>query len=197
MRLPKISMAHVMSGVSFSFSSSGSAATVDSAGLAKGVSAGAATITASAAGVSGSVPLTVIPDPPSSPVLTQISVSPSTASIQPGQQQSYTAVGYDQFNNVMNGLTFTWSSDGNSSVAILNGNVATGAGPGITHITASALGITQRAGFTDSDAASPFPEDDRGYSVHILRFSSRGHSSLQPSVMTRTAIPSAGSRSSG
>ena len=132
----------VMSGVSFSFSSSGSAATVDSAGLAKGMSVGAATITASAAGVSGSVPLTVIPDPPSSPVLTQISVSPSTASIQPGQQQSYTAVGYDQFNNVMNGLTFTWSSDGNSSVAILNGNVATGAGPGIMHITASALGIT-------------------------------------------------------
>jgi hypothetical protein len=131
----------VMSGVSFVFSSSGSAATVDNAGLAKGMSVGTAAITASAAGVSGSVPLTVIADPPSS-VLTQISVSPSTASIQPGQQQSYTAVGYDQFNNVMSGLTFTWSSDGNSSVAILNGNVATGAGPGTIHITASTSGVT-------------------------------------------------------
>jgi Bacterial Ig-like domain (group 2) len=132
----------VMSGATFAFSSSGGAATVDNSGLAKGMLVGTAMITASADGVSASVPLTVVADPALAPVLTQISVSPSTALIKPGQQQSYTAVGFDQFNNVMSGIAFTWSSDGSSSIAILNGNVATGAGPGTTHITASALGIT-------------------------------------------------------
>ena len=129
-------------GVVFSFSSSGGAVTVDSTGLAKGMSPGTATITASAAGRSSSVLLTVKADPPSPSVLTQISVSPSTVSIQAGQQQSYTAVGYDQFNNVMNGLTFAWASDGSNAIAMLNGNVATGVAAGTVHITASASGIS-------------------------------------------------------
>jgi hypothetical protein len=75
-------------------------------------------------------------------VLTQISVSPSTASISAGQTQAYTAAGYDQFNNLMSGITFTWASDGNGSVATVNGNVATGIAPGTVHITASASGIS-------------------------------------------------------
>lgn len=131
-----------MPGVTFTFSSSGGAATVDGTGLAKGASAGTATITASAAGKSAFASLTVTAAPPPPSVLTQISVSPSTASIQVGQQQSYTAVGYDQFNNVMNGVTFTWASDGSNALAMLNNNVATGVAAGTVHITASALGIS-------------------------------------------------------
>jgi peptidoglycan/xylan/chitin deacetylase (PgdA/CDA1 family) len=133
---------NVMPGVNFDFSSSGSAATVDRTGLAKGMSAGTATITASAGGRSASASLTVAADPPSPPVLTQVSVSPSTASIQVGQQQNYTAIGYDQFNNVMSGVAFTWSSDGSNSIAIVNGNTATGVAAGTVHITASASGIS-------------------------------------------------------
>jgi peptidoglycan/xylan/chitin deacetylase (PgdA/CDA1 family) len=133
---------NTLPGVAFTFSSSGNVATVDSTGLAKGISPGTATITASAAGRSASVVLTVKANPPATSVLTQISVSPSTVSIQVGQQQSYTAVGYDQFNNVMNGLTFAWTSDGSNAIAMLNGNVATGVAVGMVHITASASGIS-------------------------------------------------------
>ena len=127
-------------GVEFAFTSSGTAAIVDSNGLAKGLSVGTAKITATAAGKSASVSLAVASDTPSA-MLTKISVSPSTASIQAGQQQTYTAVGYDQFNKVMNGITFDWASDGSTAIAMLNGNVATGVAPGTIHITASASGI--------------------------------------------------------
>ena len=133
---------NTMSGVTFAFSSSGGAATVDSNGLAKGMSPGTATITASAGGRSASVLLTVRSDPPSPSVLTQISVSPAMTSIQAGQQQAYTAVGYDQFNNVMSGLTFTWASDGSTAIALLNRNVATGVAAGTIHVIASASGIS-------------------------------------------------------
>jgi peptidoglycan/xylan/chitin deacetylase (PgdA/CDA1 family)/uncharacterized protein YjdB len=130
----------VMPGVVVTFSSSGGA-TVDGNGLATATAPGKATITASANGKSTSVSLTV-KAAPASAVLTQISVSPSTASIQVGQQQSYTAVGYDQFNNAMSGITFSWASDGSNAIAMLNGNVATGVAAGMVHITASASGIS-------------------------------------------------------
>jgi Big-like domain-containing protein len=77
----------------------------------------------------------------STPALTRISVLPSTASIQVGQQR-YTAVGYDQFNSVMRGITFTWASDGSNAIAMVNNNVATGVATGMVHITASASGIS-------------------------------------------------------
>lgn len=131
-----------MPGIPVAFSSTDGAVTVNSTGLVKGVSVGTATITASADGKSASVSITVTDTAPPKRVLTQISVSPSTAAIAVGQTQAYSAVGYDQFNTVMSGITFGWSSDGSSSVAILNGNVATGASQGTVHITASAFGIS-------------------------------------------------------
>ena len=83
--------------------------------------------------------LTVTAPPP---VLTKISVSPSTVAIQVGQQQNYTAVGYDQFNNVMSGLTFAWASDNSGAIATLNNNVVTGVSAGTVHITASVAGVS-------------------------------------------------------
>ncbi|MGA9800856.1 MAG: Ig-like domain-containing protein [Terriglobales bacterium] len=131
-----------MAGISFTFSSSSSVATVSSTGLVKGVSAGSATITVGAGGKTASVSITVTAPPPPQPVLTQISVSPASASIAAGQAQTYTAVGYDQFNNPMSGVSFAWASDDNGSIVSLNANVATGVSPGIAHITASASGIS-------------------------------------------------------
>lgn len=129
---------NIVPGTTFAFSGSNSVATVSAAGLVRGVSAGTTTITASAGGKSASASVTVVAVPP---VLTQISLSPSTASIQVGQAQTYTATGYDQFNHVMGGITFTWASDGSSSIAAINSNVATGIAAGTVHITASASGI--------------------------------------------------------
>jgi peptidoglycan/xylan/chitin deacetylase (PgdA/CDA1 family)/uncharacterized protein YjdB len=137
---------NAMLGVTFAFSSSGSAATVDSTGLAKGMSAGTATITASANGRSASVSLTVTADPPPPPVLTQISVSPATASIQVGGAQTFVAQGLDQYHNPMTGITFTWTSsdDGanDNAIATFHDGVATGVSAGTMHVTASASGVT-------------------------------------------------------
>jgi peptidoglycan/xylan/chitin deacetylase (PgdA/CDA1 family)/uncharacterized protein YjdB len=129
----------VMPGITFTFSSSSGAASVSQTGLVKGVAAGTAIIDVSAGEKSTSLTITVVAP---QPVLTQISVSPSTASILAGQSQTYTAAGYDQFNNLMSGIAFTWASDGNGSVATLSGNVASGISPGTVHITALASGIS-------------------------------------------------------
>jgi peptidoglycan/xylan/chitin deacetylase (PgdA/CDA1 family) len=133
---------NVLSGTNFSFSTSSGIISVNSTGLVKAVMAGTATVTISAGEKIASVSITVTNAPPAKSVLTQISVSPSTASIAVGQSQSYTAVGYDQFNKPMSGIAFTWASDGSNSVATLSGNVATGVFAGAVHITASASGIS-------------------------------------------------------
>jgi peptidoglycan/xylan/chitin deacetylase (PgdA/CDA1 family)/uncharacterized protein YjdB len=129
---------NVVAGAVFVFSGSTGVATVSSSGLVRAVSAGTVTVTASTGGTSASATVTVLPV---TPVVTQVSVSPSTASIQVGQAQNYTAVAYDQFNKPMSGITFAWASDSGTSIATLNGNVATGVSPGALHITASASGI--------------------------------------------------------
>lgn len=130
---------NVVAGASFVFSGSSAVATVSATGLVKAVSAGTATITVSSEGISASASINVVPV---TPVLTQISVSPSTASIEAGQSQSYTAVAYDQFNKPMTGIAFTWASDSSTSIATINGNLATGVSPGTVHITASASGVS-------------------------------------------------------
>jgi peptidoglycan/xylan/chitin deacetylase (PgdA/CDA1 family) len=129
----------VMPGIAFTFSSSSGAASVSQTGLVRGIAAGTSIIDVRAGEKSTSLTITVSAP---QPVLSQVSVSPSTASIAVGQSQTYTAAGYDQFNNLMNGIVFTWASDGNGSVATLNGNEASGVSAGTVHITASALGIS-------------------------------------------------------
>ena len=132
----------VITDVSFAFSSSNSAASIDSRGIAKGISPGAASIIVSANGKSAVASLTVTPAFPSTAVLTKISVSPSTTSIQVGEHTTFTATGYDQFNNVMTGITFTWSSNDGGSIATINAGLATGLSPGTAEITASASGVS-------------------------------------------------------
>ncbi|MGH9547520.1 MAG: Ig-like domain-containing protein, partial [Terriglobales bacterium] len=133
---------HVMPGLTFEFSSSDGVATVSGSGLVTGLTAGTASIAVRAGGKSASASITVTNPSPPPPVLTQISVSPAMASIEVGQGQLYTVIGYDQFNNPMSGITFNWTSDGSSSVATVNGNLATGVSAGTVHITATALGIS-------------------------------------------------------
>jgi peptidoglycan/xylan/chitin deacetylase (PgdA/CDA1 family)/uncharacterized protein YjdB len=132
----------VMAGISFAFSSSNSAASIDNAGSAKGISQGTATISVSANGKNAVASLTVTPAAPPTPVLTKISVSPSTVSIQVGEHTTFAATGYDQFNNVMSGITFTWASNGSASIATINDGLAMGLAPGTAQITASASGVS-------------------------------------------------------
>jgi hypothetical protein len=89
---------------------------------------------------------TPVPTVLAAPVLTEISLSPATASIHAGEEQTYTAQGLDQYQNPMTGITFTWTSSddgGNgSAIAMFHGGVATGVSLGTMHVTASALGVT-------------------------------------------------------
>jgi hypothetical protein len=96
-----------MTGVVFAWSSANkSVASVDITGLASGVSAGTSQMSASAEGVnSNAVTLTVNRSPS---VLTSITASPSSASIQAGDVQQFVAVGYDQYGNAMSGIVFAW-----------------------------------------------------------------------------------------
>jgi len=63
-------------------------------------------VNASTGGKAGSANVTIVPDQ-----LTHIIVSPNTVSVVAGNIQNYTAVGYDQYNNAISGLTFTWTTN--------------------------------------------------------------------------------------
>ncbi|MGA8617213.1 MAG: Ig-like domain-containing protein [Candidatus Sulfotelmatobacter sp.] len=73
-------------------------------------------------------------------VLTKISVSPASASIPVGSQQSFTAVGIDQYNKPMIAIGFTWAT--NSNCVTLNESSATGVCQGTANIVASAQGVS-------------------------------------------------------
>jgi len=81
--------------------------------------------------------VTVAPAPS---ILTKISVSPASASIQVGGQQVFTAVGLDQYNKLMSGITFGWAT--NSNCISLNASSAIGLCQGGGAVVASAQGVT-------------------------------------------------------
>ena len=91
------------------------------------------------------------PTPPSAaisaePVLTSISLSPATASIHVGEDQTFLAQGLDQYNHPMTGVIFAWvsSDDGanGNAIAMFHGGVARGVSAGVMHVVASASGVT-------------------------------------------------------
>ncbi|MHB8874124.1 MAG: Ig-like domain-containing protein, partial [Myxococcaceae bacterium] len=135
-----------MTGITFTWASSDAAvATVSSAGVATGVAAGSATVTASASGQSGSATLTVTAIPL---VLTTITVSPATASVQTGQTSLFTATGLDQNGGVMAGTTFTWTSSDSAVATVDSAGLATGVADGQATLTASSQGKSGTAVLT-------------------------------------------------
>jgi uncharacterized protein (TIGR03437 family) len=140
-----------MTGTNISFTSSDTGiATIDSViqdaskGLAEatvtGHNIGTAHIIANAMDAARSVmsqpsDLEVKPAPP---VVKRISVTPSNASIGVGQTRQFTAQAFDQNEQPIAGVIFTWSS-GNMSVASINQDgLATALSAGTTQVMASA-----------------------------------------------------------
>jgi uncharacterized protein YjdB len=125
-----------MSGVTFTWSSNnGAVATVSSSGVATGVAAGNATISASAAGISGTSTVNVQPPP-----IHHIIVAPSSATINVGQTVQFSATAYDSQNNVIPGVTFTWSSSDANRVTVTSTGLAKGIKSGSATIKAAAGG---------------------------------------------------------
>ncbi len=153
-----------MSGLTFAWvSSNPNIATVNAlngegqntgtaSGLAQG--GGTVTITASSQGVTApTVQLTVTPAPPA---LTTISITPTNASIDIGSTQTFAASGTDQFGAPFSLSSVQFSSE-NSTIATVNGNIATGVAAGIAQITATSGSVTGQVFLTVTAPPPPPP----------------------------------------
>lgn len=126
----------VITGASIAWSTGDAGvATVSSSGVVTGVSPGSTTITATSGGVTGTASITVQLAPVDS-----IAVTPSNSTIDPGQTVQLTATLYDLQNNVLTGLTVTWSSSDATKVTVDSNGLATGVRKGTVTITASSGG---------------------------------------------------------
>lgn len=91
--------------------------------------------------VSGSAVVNVVPGP-----VSRIAVSPSTATILTGDSQTFSAIAYDQHDNVVGGTTFAWSATRGS---VTTGGVYTApATVGADTVTATANGVSGQATVT-------------------------------------------------
>ena len=129
-------------------SSTSSAATIASGGLASAVATGQTMIAATVSSVSGSTLLTVTPA-----VLSALTVTPSNPSIVAGTTQTFTAMGLFSDGSTQN-LTNSviWSSSMPSVATINTGGVVAGLAAGQSLITATSGAISNSALLTVSAA---------------------------------------------
>jgi len=129
--------------------SNAAVATVSASGLVTGVAAGAATITATSEGQSGTSAMTVTNVPVAS-----VTVSPASGSVTVGATVQLAAVTKDAAGNVLTGRTVTWSSS-NTSVATVSGTgLVTGLTAGTATITATSEGVAGTAAITVTTAVT-------------------------------------------
>ncbi|GAB6155363.1 Ig-like domain-containing protein [Desulfosporosinus burensis] len=119
--------------------------------VATGVAPGTCNITASIDGKSGTTNLTI-----AAPLLQLILVTPTNASVQVGQTQTFTAMAIYSNGSSTDIDTVTWSSS-NESIATMAGGVATGVAAGTSTITATFEGQSGTADLT-VNAVPPAPE---------------------------------------
>ncbi|MFT4114142.1 beta strand repeat-containing protein [Silvibacterium sp.] len=134
-------------------SSNSGVATINNAGLATGVANGSTAISASAGGASGDASLTVASN--STPTLTSISVSPSTASVTTGGNQQFTATGsYSDGSTQDLTSSATWSSSSPSVAVVSSDGLASGVAAGTATITATSGSISGTATLTVTGSGS-------------------------------------------
>ena len=127
---------NVIAGAPITWTSSNTAvATVSANGVVSAVGAGSATIQATSGTASGTAAITV-----NYPPLHHIIVTPANPRIRIGQTVQMTATGYDSNNNVIPGITFTWTSSSTSKATVSSSGLVTALDDGTTDITASASG---------------------------------------------------------
>ena len=132
---------NLMSGQSVTWSSSSQAvASVSVSGLVTANSIGAATITATAGGKSGTATVNVVQPP-----IASIALSTANDTLLQGQTLQLTATMLDQQGNVVTDRTISWTSS-NPDVASVSGTgLVTAVDDGVTTISASADGRSASA----------------------------------------------------
>src|SRR5690348_2114584 len=139
---------NVLTGMIVTWSSSNTnVATVSSSGLVTALAAGNATITATADGVSGTASVAVqsLPVPVAS-----VSMSPSSASMVPGDTVTITATPRDSTGTALGGRTITWSSSNTSVAKVSSAGLVTAVTVGSATITATSEGKTGTVAVTVS-----------------------------------------------
>src|SRR5437763_1492493 len=141
---PRDANGAALSGRTVTWSSSNTAvATVNSAGLVAGVTPGAATITATSEGKSGTASITVTNVPVAS-----VDVTPPTATVQAGQTVQLTATPRDANGAALSGRAVTWSSSNTSVATVSSAGLVSGVTPGSATITATSEGKSGTASVT-------------------------------------------------
>ena len=135
----------VITDVEFTWTSSDDGvATVDSNGLATGVTAGEVMISATADGISGAAVLTVT----APPVVATVTVSPPLASLEEGQTQQFEAVAETADGMVIPDVEFTWTSSDDDVATVDQTGLATGVSAGEVTITVTVDDVTGTAVLT-------------------------------------------------
>ena len=132
-------------------------ATVDANGLASGVGAGEAMITATADSVSGMATLTVTEPPPPEPMVASVAVSPSEAMIEAGATQQFSAMAMTSDGMEIPDAEITWSSSDEMVATVDANGLATGVGTGETMITATTDEVSGTATLTVTEPPPPEP----------------------------------------
>ncbi|HYR97599.1 MAG TPA: Ig-like domain-containing protein, partial [Gemmatimonadales bacterium] len=148
---PKDANGNALTGRAVTWTSSNSGvASVSGSGLVGASTAGAATVTATSEGQSGTGSISV-----SNPAVASVTVSPATASLTVGGTQQLTATAKDASGNPLTGRTITWTSS-NSGVATVSGSgLVSASSTGSTVITATSEGQSGTATVTVTAAPAP------------------------------------------
>jgi uncharacterized protein (TIGR03437 family) len=106
---------------------------------ATAVAAGTTSVRARAGGLEATESLTVKPPPP---VLTTVTLAPTSAIIIVGQSQQFIARAFDQFNQPFVGATFNFSSD-DTNLARVESATNSGDGSAVANVSARGAGTAQ------------------------------------------------------
>ncbi len=120
-------------------------AIVASDGLVRGVSAGIATITATSGGKSDDARITVTAGVAS---VARVTLSPTSASMQVGETQQFSATAYDAGDRVITGRPVSWSITPTSVATVSSSGLVRAVAPGTAVLTAEVDGRERTAVIT-------------------------------------------------
>lgn len=145
-------------------------AVVSANGLLQALAGGTVTVTATINNVSGTLLLNI-----TSPVVTKVTVTSPTLQLQVGSTVQLTAAARDQFDDIVTGVTTTWSTSPPSIATVSATGLLQALAPGTVTATATIDGVPGLVSLTVTSRAvasvtvtSPNPSPQVGQSVQLV-----------------------------